>query len=155
MWVSMFGLPSKMKVELFKPRLMILNGVESEIFGLEKWCVPAQNGLYRAGVWIWVGSHAHAQPNGLQAILLAWKATSGKCFPGNLVGLPQISSNLDFFGPNNPDCLDCLARDPPSILPPTWRQTSFYYLSFAMDFQALTGWVGSPEQFRNSQKYFN
>ncbi|KAJ7796264.1 hypothetical protein B0H14DRAFT_80589 [Mycena olivaceomarginata] len=48
--------------------------LQSDIFGLQKWPAPAPNGLYWAGAWIWVGSHAHARPNGLQAILLAWQA---------------------------------------------------------------------------------
>jgi hypothetical protein len=48
--------------------------------------------------------------------------TSGKCPPGNLVGLARISPNLAFFGPNCLDCLDCLALDPPAKLPPTCRQ---------------------------------
>ncbi|KAJ7702605.1 hypothetical protein B0H14DRAFT_2648042 [Mycena olivaceomarginata] len=39
-----------------------------------KWLAPAPNGLFRAGAWIWLASPAHARPNGLQAILLAWQA---------------------------------------------------------------------------------
>jgi hypothetical protein len=48
---------------------------ESDVFGLAKWLVPAPSGLFRAGAWIWLASPAHARPNGLQAILLAWQAT--------------------------------------------------------------------------------
>ncbi|KAJ7116927.1 hypothetical protein C8R44DRAFT_738794 [Mycena epipterygia] len=39
-----------------------------------EWLAPAQNGLFRAGAWIWVGSPAHARPIGLQATLMAWQA---------------------------------------------------------------------------------
>jgi hypothetical protein len=71
--------------------------------------------------------------------------------PWQFGGFATNFLQLGLFGPNNPDFLDCLAKDPPSILPPTWRQISFHYLSFAMDFRVLAGWVNSTEQFRNSQ----
>jgi hypothetical protein len=87
--------------------------------------------------------------------LLQYSTTSGKCSPGNLAGLPQILPNLDFFGPNYSDCLDCLALDPPVKLPPAWRQITLHYLPFAVGFQAVAGWVGSTAHIENMGRYLN
>ncbi|KAJ7105177.1 hypothetical protein C8R44DRAFT_942960 [Mycena epipterygia] len=55
-------------------RALMSPGGGISISGMALWLAPAQNGLFRAGAWIWVGSPAHARPIGLQATLMAWQA---------------------------------------------------------------------------------